>query len=310
MMLSSGQRLGGITGVLVAAILWGTTGTAATFAPELSPLAIGAVAMGIGGLLQGLIAAGTLLRQRRLIAAQWHFLVTGALAVAVYPLAFYASMRYAGVTTGTVISIGSAPLLSALIEYRFDGGRLTKQWLCGAVPGIAGMILLCLAQSSGEAEAAGNEHALSGIALGLLAGFTYAFYSWSARRLMQAGVASGAAMGATFGAGGILLMPVLFMTGAPLLASWNTAAVGIYMALIPMFVGYLCYGYGLARIPASMATTITLLEPVIAALLAVLLVGERLPFAGWAGVSLIVVCLGIITAPAKKHLLKDPRLLS
>ncbi|MDJ0021769.1 EamA family transporter [Pantoea sp. ICBG 1758] len=309
-MLSSGQRLGGITGVLVAAILWGTTGTAATFAPELSPLAIGAVAMGIGGLLQGLIAAGTLLRQRRLIAAQWHFLVTGALAVAVYPLAFYASMRYAGVTTGTVISIGSAPLLSALIEYRFDGGRLTKQWLCGAVPGIAGMILLCLAQSSGEAEAAGNEHALSGIALGLLAGFTYAFYSWSARRLMQAGVASGAAMGATFGAGGILLMPVLFMTGAPLLASWNTAAVGIYMALIPMFVGYLCYGYGLARIPASMATTITLLEPVIAALLAVLLVGERLPFAGWAGVSLIVVCLGIITAPAKKHLLKDPRLLS
>ncbi|RBO11785.1 DMT family transporter, partial [Pantoea sp. 3_1284] len=149
-MLSSGQRLGGITGVLVAAILWGTTGTAATFAPELSPLAIGAVAMGIGGLLQGLIAAGTLLRQRRLIAAQWHFLVTGALAVAVYPLAFYASMRYAGVTTGTVISIGSAPLLSALIEYRFDGGRLTKQWLCGAVPGIAGMILLCLAQSSGE----------------------------------------------------------------------------------------------------------------------------------------------------------------
>jgi len=309
-MLSSGQRLGGITGVLVAAILWGTTGTAATFAPELSPLAIGAVAMGIGGLLQGLIAAGTLLRQRRLIAAQWHFLVTGALAVAVYPLAFYASMRYAGVTTGTVISIGSAPLLSALIEYRFDGGRLTKQWLCGAVPGIAGMILLCLAQSSGEAEAAGNEHALSGIALGLLAGFTYAFYSWSARRLMQAGVASGAAMGATFGAGGILLMPVLFMTGAPLLESWNNAAVGIYMALIPMFVGYLCYGYGLARIPASMATTITLLEPVIAALLSVLLVGERLPSAGWAGVGLIVICLGIITVPAKKHLLNKARTLS
>lgn len=307
-MLSSGQRLGGITGVLVAAILWGTTGTAATFAPELSPLAIGAVAMGVGGLLQGLIAADTLLRQRRLIAAQWQYLLTGALAVAVYPLAFYASMRYAGVTTGTVISIGSAPLLSALIEYRFDGMRLTRRWICGATLGVTGMILLCLAQSSGEA--AGNEYALSGIALGLLAGFTYAFYSWSARRLMQAGVASRAAMGATFGAGGILLMPVLVMTGAPLLASWNNAAVGIYMALIPMFVGYLCYGYGLARIPASMATTITLLEPVIAALLAVLLVGERLPFAGWAGVSLIVVCLSIITAPAKKHLLKNPRALS
>lgn len=41
-----------------------------------------------------------------------------------------------------------------------------------------------------------------------------------------------------------------------------------------------------------MATTISLLEPVIAALLAVVLVGERLPPSGWAGVGLIVACLG------------------
>lgn len=295
-MLASGQRLSGMAGVFIAAILWGTTGTAATYAPDLSPLAVGAVAMGIGGLLQGLIAAATIIRQRRLISRHWHFLLTGAVAVAVYPLAFYASMRYAGVTVGTVISIGSAPLLSALIEYRFDGVRLTKQWMCGAALGVTGMILLSLAESSGNST--GNDHAMTGIFLGLLAGFTYAFYSWSARRLMQEGVASRAAMGVTFGAGGILLMPVLLLTGAPLLAAWNNAAVGIYMALVPMFVGYICYGYGLARIPASLATTITLLEPVIAALLAVQLVGERLPPSGWAGVGLIVACLGVITVPA------------
>lgn len=73
------------------------------------------------------------------------------------------------------------------------------------------------------------------------------------------------------------------------------------MALVPMFLGYLCYGYGLARIPASMATTITLLEPVVAALLAVLLVGERLPLSGWAGAGLIIACLGVITFPASKR---------
>ncbi|WP_210532444.1 EamA family transporter, partial [Pantoea ananatis] len=115
-MLSSGPRLGGMACVLIAAVLWGTTGTAATYAPGLSPLAVGAVAMGIGGLLQGLIAAATIIRQRALITRNWHFLLTGAVAVAVYPLAFYASMRYAGVTVGTVITIGSAPILSALIE--------------------------------------------------------------------------------------------------------------------------------------------------------------------------------------------------
>ncbi|SFN06539.1 drug/metabolite transporter, DME family [Izhakiella capsodis] len=294
----SGQRYSGIAGVLIAAILWGTTGTAATFAPDLSPLAIGAVAMGVGGLLQTIIAGNTLICQRQLIFSHWHFLLTGAIAVTIYPLAFYASMHYAGVTIGTVISIGSAPLLTALIEYRFDKVHLTRRWMCGAAVGICGMVMLCLAENYGQS--AGDALITAGIFLGLLAGFTYAFYSWSARRLMQAGVASRAAMGAIFGAGGALLMPVLFITGSPLLASWNNAAVGFYMAVIPMFAGYICYGYGLARVSASTATTLTLIEPVIAALLAVMLVGERLPLFGWVGVGLIVACLGIITVPFEK----------
>lgn len=37
----------GIAAVLAASVLWGTTGTAATFASGVSPLAIGAVAMGV-----------------------------------------------------------------------------------------------------------------------------------------------------------------------------------------------------------------------------------------------------------------------
>lgn len=135
------------------------------------------------------------------------------MAVAVYPLAFYASMYNTGVTVGTVISIGSAPILSALIECRLGILRLTQQWMCGAGVGVTGMVLLCLAESSGNSTA--SAHAMMGIFLGLLADFTYAFYSWSARRLMQARGISRAAMGVTFGAGGILLMPVLLMTGAP-----------------------------------------------------------------------------------------------
>ncbi|MFD2741750.1 DMT family transporter [Sulfitobacter aestuarii] len=92
-------------------------------------------------------------------------------------------------------------------------------------------------------------------------------------------------------------MPVLIATGGPFLASWTNAAVGIYMAAVPMFLGYLSFGFGLARVQASMATVITLLEPVVAAVLAVLIVGERLPNLGWIGVVLVVGCLVIITMP-------------
>lgn len=49
MTVTQKERMLGMVGVLIAAILWGTTGTAATFAPAVSAVAIGAVAMGFGG---------------------------------------------------------------------------------------------------------------------------------------------------------------------------------------------------------------------------------------------------------------------
>lgn len=293
------ERLLGFSTVLIAAILWGTTGTAATFAPEVSAVAIGAVAMGGGGLMQAALSAGLIRRHANLLKYQWRLLLLGAIAVAIYPLAFYASMRLAGVTIGTVVSIGSAPLLSALIEYRLDGLRLTKRWVTGAGLGLTGMMLLCLAEGSGHVPTGTETGVIPGVLLGLVAGLTYALYSWTARRLMQSGVASRAAMGATFGIGGLMLMPVLLITGAPLLTSWGNASVGLYMAVVPMFLGYLCFGHGLSRIPASTATTITLFEPVVAAGLAILIVGERLPSLGWVGIVLILACLVCISAPGK-----------
>lgn len=229
MTVSSKEHLLGIAGVLVASVLWGTTGVSATFAPE-----VGAAAMGVGGLLQAAIATRAIARHAA-VRLQWRWLLLGALAVAIYPLAFYGSMRLAGVTVGTVVSIGSAPLLSAAIEMVMDGLRIGIRWVIGASLGLVGMALLCIAESSGHSAASATPSIIIGVALGLLAGLTYALYSWAARRLMQRRIPSRAAMGAIFGIGGLLLMPVLFATGAPFLVSWNNAAVGIYMALVRCF---------------------------------------------------------------------------
>lgn len=290
----------GIAVIILASFLWGTTGVSATFAPDVSAIAIGAAAMGFGGLLQAAIAITPIRRSLGAFRQQWHLLLLGAIAVAVYPLAFYGSMRLAGVTIGTVVSIGTAPVLSAIIEIIMDGARMTLRWLSGAVLGLTGIVLLSLSGGTEQIAAADTSATLTGVILGLLAAFTYALYSWAARRLMQRNIPSRAAMGGIFGIGGLLLMPVLALYGAPFLDSWQNAAVGIYMACVPMFLGYVCFGYALARIPASTATTITLLEPVIAAALAAIIVGEQLTAAGWAGVALIFTCLVCITLPARR----------
>lgn len=289
--------------VLAASVLWGTTGTAATLAPQVGPLAIGAVAMGLGGLLQALVAAPRIARHAPRLREQRGTVLLGATSVAVYPLAFYSSMHLAGVAVGTVVSLGTAPLASALIERVMDGRRLTRRWTIAAALGLLGTALLCVAEAAHADDGTGRASVaatLLGVSLGLVAA-TYALYSWAAHRLITRRVPSRAAMGAVFGLGGLLLLPVLLVTGAPLVSSWSNAAVGAYMALIPMFTGYVLFGRGLAHVPASTATTLSLLEPAVAAVLAVLVVGERLPGAGWAGIALVVACLTVLTAAPRRR---------
>lgn len=279
----SREDLAGIVAVLVTAVLWGTTGTAATFAPGVGPLAMGAAALGIGGILQALIALPQLRRERAALASQRGVVIAGALGVVIYPLAFYSSMHLAGVAVGTVVSLGSAPIASGLVEWIVERRRLSGWWMLAAGLGIAGSAVLCAAKMHDAPTDMVSTAA--GVGLGLVAGTTYALYSWAAHRLMNRGIGRAAAMGSVFGLGGLALMPVLAVTGSPLLASPQAFAVGMYMGLVPMFLGYVLFGFGLTRVTVSTATTLTLAEPAVAATLAVVVVGERLPFTGWLGLA-------------------------
>jgi hypothetical protein len=146
----------------------------------------------------------------------------------------------AGVAVGSVVSLASAPLASGVLERVVDGRALSRWWMLAANLGIVGSALLC-ASKLGQNTGSGASTVL-GIGLGLVAGSTYAIYSWASHHLMNSGITRAASMGAVFGGGGLLLMPVLVVTGAPLLATPQAFAVGAYMALVPMFVGYLLFG--------------------------------------------------------------------
>ncbi|MGS0466031.1 EamA family transporter [Cobetia marina] len=71
--------------------------------------------------------------------------------------------------------------------------------------------------------------------------------------------------------------PQHLVTDPRLFATPGNAGVALYMALVPMFLGYLAFGYGLKTIAASKATLLTLFEPLVAALPAVTIVGEHSP---------------------------------
>lgn len=179
------RRVAGSLWVLGASVLWGTTGTATAQAPLVSPLALGAAAMGLGGLLRAATEGRAVLAHRAALRSQRLTLAISAVAVGVYPLAFYSSMRLAGVAVGTVVSIGSAPAVAAVVERLADRHRLSRRWSLGAMIGAVGVVALAAGRAGLAGAASGQAHQLLGILAGLLAGMTYAIYSWGAARLMR-----------------------------------------------------------------------------------------------------------------------------
>ncbi|MCS0282153.1 EamA family transporter [Vibrio alginolyticus] len=281
----------GTLSILFASTLWGTTGTAASLAPDVSALAIGAFSMGIGGFMQACLSAKSLKRDFRKVVHKKKTLLVSIIALATYPLAFYSSMRFAGVAIGTVISISTAPFFSALLECLFSRNQtITKRWMMSFAIGVIGITLLLASESSAN-SLFDQDMKHWGVLLGLLASLTYAIYSWGVKAMIDHGIESQTAMGSVFGIGGVLLLPTLFITGDNLFASSTNTTVMLYMALIPMGLGYIAFGFGLRFVTASGASILTLFEPVIAAALAVAIVGEEISLIGWVGITLTLVCL-------------------
>lgn len=283
------SRTSGAWALILASLLWGTTGTAASFFPEnVSPLAIGASTMTIGGLLLFLVSSRpSLAAIRDATIRKW--LILGALGVFVYPLAFYTSMDLAGVAIGNVVSLGTGPVFAALLEWVFERHRPSLLWAVCTAAAVGGIVLL----AAGRDPGAGSD-VVAGVLLGLLAGLSYALYTYASSRGIRAGGAPRGVMGGMFGLGALALAPVLVLLGAPLLQSWQSVGIAGYLAIGPMFVAYLLFGVGMRTLRSSTATTITLLEPFVATLLAVIVVGERLAPLGWVGLALILIAVAVL----------------
>ncbi|MBW4031736.1 MAG: EamA family transporter [Acidobacteria bacterium] len=284
----------GVSALLLAALLWGTTGTAASFLPsDVSPLAVGASTMGVGGLLLLLAAprmSWSALRDPR--ARNWA--VLGAVGVAVYPLAFYSAMHLAGVAVGNVVALGSGPTFAALFEWIGERRPLSRRWVVSTGIAVVGIVFLAVGRAADPAQTA--PAALPGVVLGLIAGAAYALYAYASSRVIRLGHPSRGAMGAMFGIGAVPLLAVLLGVGAPLLQSFGTVAVAAYLAIGATLIGYVLFGIGLRTVRTSVATTITLLEPVVATVLAVMVVGERLAPVGWAGLLLVFAGLAALVS--------------
>ena len=108
-------------------------------------------------------------------------------------------------------------------------------------------------------------------------------------------------MGVLFGAAGLLVLPLVLFVDRHWLTTTRGAAVAVYLALFTVYPAYRLFGHGLRRTPASVATSLTLAEPAVAAVLGVTVLGERLPAASWCGLAVLGLGLVLLTFRGRRR---------
>jgi DME family drug/metabolite transporter len=277
------------THVLIAAVLFGTTGTAQAIGPALEPVAVGAARIVTGAaLLIAVVLLGG--RSRRVGAGARAVLLAGA-CVAVYQATFFAALDETGVAVGTVVAIGSAPAFAGLFARLFAGEPLRRRWAAATALGCSGVCLLVLGGGG-----AGGEISPLGVGLALVSGAGYAGYAVASKRMLAAGGSPEAVMATVLGTGAVMLLPVFALVPAGGLLQPGGALLALYLA-IPTALAYLLFARGLDRIGAGETATLTLAEPLTASILGVIALGERPSVAAAAGGALVLSGLAALALP-------------
>ncbi|PPA70727.1 EamA family transporter [Jeotgalibacillus proteolyticus] len=279
--------------VLLAAMLWGTTGTAQSFAPASAhPVAFGAMRLAIGGLT--LLLFISIQKKSSFTFRDWplRFVFLAALCMAFYQPFFFSAVSVTGIAVGTVVAIGSAPVLAGVMEWVVYRRIPSRNWWIATTLAISGCVLLFLYSGSVQLNPLG-------VLLALGAGASFAGYTLVSKTLL-ASHPPDMVVAVVFTLSAVMLSPLLFFYDLSWLLEGNGIGTSLYLGVIATALAYLLFARGLHRINASTAVTLSLAEPLTAALLGVFLVGEALTFASWIGIILLFSALAVLSFTKRK----------
>ncbi len=278
----------GVLFVLGAALLWGTTGTAQAFAPAgFDSSVLGALRLAIGGVILMCLALA-----RRELGPLKGWPLKGALMAALftacYQLCFFAAVARTGVAVGTIVGIGSAPVAAGLLAFLFRGEKPGWRWMLATLLAVGGCILLGVS---------GGKIAVDplGLLLALGAGGSYAAYTLAIKGMLDHRPPT-AVMAVVVCLGALILSPMMLGKDLSWLAQERSILVVLHLGIFTMALSYWLFARGLKSVSVANAVTLSLAEPMMAALLGLLVLGEILTTTAGFGVGLIfagllVLCL-------------------
>ena len=257
-----------------AAVLFGASVVAVRFAVrDVPPISLAVLRIGQGGLL---LAGILLVVAPDLLRARWErlrlFAVLGLVLFALFPLTFNIGLRYTEASRGAVM-LATMPIWSALLG-RIAGERLTGRQVVGVGLSVVGIALAFV--EPGRAFDA-DVMSLVGDGLLLLTGLLGAVYGQVAKRVLRVDSAATVTTYAMlFGA--LVLLPAAIIEGVvPAVGdlTWRLLGLIVFLGVLGGSAAFLLWTWALSRLTPTQVAVYVNLNPIVAALLAILLLGER-----------------------------------
>ncbi|ART78435.1 EamA family transporter [Sutcliffiella horikoshii] len=271
--------------ILFAAVLWGTTGTAQTFAPEAAhPVAVGAARLAVGGVFLLILVFLT----GGLSLTNWPLRATflAALSMALFQPLFFTAVTVTGVAIGTVVAIGSAPVLSGFLEWLFLKRLPSRIWWSSTFLSILGCLMLFLNKDSVVVDPIG-------VLMALGAGLSFAVYAIVSRDLAGK-FPSLSIVAVVFTLSAVFLAPFMLVFDMTWVTDVRGWSIVLYLGVMTTGVAYILFARGLMHVSSSTAVTLALAEPLTAALFGVFLLGENLNATSWIGMVLLLLGIGLL----------------
>ncbi|MEW5932497.1 MAG: EamA family transporter [Bacillota bacterium] len=299
-MLTSATHVAGYLALLMGGITWGTTGlfVRALAARGWHPLDI-AVARTTCSLI--LLIAGVALTRPRLLGVRRsdlrYFLLSGFSGPGTSQPMFILTVAGAPLAVAVLLNY-TAPLFVALLARLFLREKLSPPRVIALALSIAGLGLVTGVLPDGTLTTC----SIKPLALltGLGSGFFYAVNLLVLRRL------SGTYSPATVQIWGPLLgLPLLLLFRlllAPAVAPALTGATGgaiLLMSLGPGLAAFLLVTFGLRRVEAAPASILLTVEPLVAALLGWLVLGEHLTLTQGTGMLVVLAAICLVSLERK-----------
>ena len=293
-------RLAANAGAFVAAVLFGSSVVAVRVAvQEVSPLSLAVLRFGQGGLL--LVFVLLLVSGRGVLRVKWRDLpllvLLGAIFFAVFPVTFNASLRLIEASRGALL-LATIPLWSALLARISRSERLSPRQVVGVLISLAGVGLALAERGVGGQGGLGT---LAGDGLMLVTALCGAAYGVLAQRAF----ARYAALTVTAYAmvlGTLLLLPAAVAEGLvgvlPRLDR-QTVALLVFLGVFGGALGFFLWTFALTRLTPTQVAVYINLNPLVAILLAAVLLAERLTVAFALGFGAVLVGVLLVNWPKR-----------